>query len=79
MRASGPVLSFALIGAYALFWAGGLVSYVALDGPPAGSEWAAPVFLFLAAGLALRLAPATAPVCADDGTACGCWRRRRQA
>ncbi len=60
MRASGPVLTFALIGAYALFWAGGLVSYVALDGPPAGSEWAAPVFLFLAAGLALRLAPATA-------------------
>ncbi len=47
----------ALAAAYALFWAGGLVSYLLLDGPPAGSEWTAPAFLFLAAALALSLAP----------------------
>jgi putative membrane protein len=60
MSASGRALTGALAAAYALFWAGGLVSYTVLGEPPAGSRWAAPVFLFLAAGLALVAAPARA-------------------
>lgn len=45
-------------GFYALLWLGGVVSYLVLGGPPEGSEWAAPVFLALAAGLAWIVLPA---------------------
>lgn len=45
-------------GFYAVLWIGGLVSYLVLDGPPKGSEWAAPAFLALAAGLACIALPA---------------------
>ncbi len=44
--------SIAILAAvYAFLWAGGVFSYVALGGPPSGSEWAAPAFLVVAAGL----------------------------
>lgn len=46
-------------GFYALLWFGGVVSYLFLGGPPPGSEWAAPVFLALAAGLAWGILPET--------------------
>jgi hypothetical protein len=45
-------------GFYALLWLGGVVSYLFLGGPPEGSEWAAPAFLALAAGLAWIVLPA---------------------
>ncbi len=44
------------IALYAFLWVGGVVSYIALNGPPAGSEWTAPLFLALAGGLSLALA-----------------------
>lgn len=41
---------------FALLWAGGMLSYLALGGPPPGSEWTAPAFLFVAAaGVLLSL------------------------
>lgn len=36
---------------YLLFWVGGVVSYLLLGGPPKGSEWAAPAFLWIGAAL----------------------------
>ncbi len=45
------------IAVYGLFWAGGVVSYVALGGPPPDTAWAAPFFLALAAALTLALSP----------------------
>lgn len=44
----------ALIAAYTILWAGGVICYTALGGPPTGSEWAAPAFLFLAAAIVVR-------------------------
>ncbi len=32
---------------YLLFWTGGVASYLWLGGPPKGSEWAAPAFLWI--------------------------------
>jgi putative membrane protein len=40
---------------YALFWGGGVVSYLYLGGPPADSRWTAPLFLFLACALTVGL------------------------
>ena len=42
---------------YALLWCGGVASYLLLGGPPAGSGWTAPAFLFLCALLTLSLTP----------------------
>ncbi len=42
-----------LAAGYAVFWAGGLFVYAVRGGPPGGSEWAAPAFLWLAAALAV--------------------------
>lgn len=36
---------------YLIFWAGGVISYLLLGGPPKGSEWAAPAFLWLGGAL----------------------------
>ena len=36
---------------YLLFWVGGVASYLLLGGPPKGSEWAAPAFLWIGAAL----------------------------
>lgn len=41
-------LLYSILGAYAIMWAGGVVSYVALGGPPDDTAWAAPAFLALA-------------------------------
>jgi putative membrane protein len=41
--------------AYAVFWFGGIFSYVYLDEPPSDSRWAAPVFLYLAGILIMAL------------------------
>ncbi|MBK9974058.1 MAG: carotenoid biosynthesis protein [Planctomycetes bacterium] len=41
--------------AFAAFWIGGVVSYSMFGGPPAGSEWAAPLFLALAGALIVVL------------------------
>lgn len=38
-----------LAGFYGLLWAGGVVSYLFLGGPPEGAEWTAPTFLAIAA------------------------------
>jgi len=40
---------------YALLWCGGVASYLFLGGPPAGSRWTAPSFLFGAALLTVCL------------------------
>lgn len=42
---------------FALLWFGGVTSYVFLGGPPAGTGWTAPSFLFVAALLTLCLTP----------------------
>ncbi len=42
--------------AYAVLWCGGVASYLWMGGPPAGTGWTAPAFLFLGALLALSLA-----------------------
>ncbi len=44
-----------LIPCYCLIWIGGVASYLFLCGPPSDSRWTAPLFLFLAAALALAL------------------------
>ncbi len=44
--------------AYGLLWCGGAISYLFWDGPPAGSGWTAPAFLFVAALLAFYLSSA---------------------
>lgn len=48
----------ALWAGYALLWCGGVASYLLLGGPPAGSGWTAPAFLFICALLTLSLTPA---------------------
>ncbi len=57
MKASSAVLA-GLAGLYALLWAGGVISYLFLGGPPADAAWTAPSFLALAAVLTLAVAPA---------------------
>ena len=50
-REAASVRGLALFGLaflYAVMWAGGISSYFFEGGPPPGSEWAAPAFLFLA-------------------------------
>ena len=47
------LLLVGLLSFYALLYAGGLISYVILGGPPADSLWTAPAFLMLAALLVL--------------------------
>jgi putative membrane protein len=44
-----------LISFYCLLWIGGIVSYLFLSGPPSDSRWTAPLFLCLAAALALTM------------------------
>jgi putative membrane protein len=56
MKVYRIVLPILLVG-YALLWFGGVVSYLFLDGPPAGSRWTAPAFLFVAALLTFCLTP----------------------
>lgn len=46
-------LGILIVAFYALLWAGGVVSYWLLDGPPADAGWTAPVFLLLAGVLTL--------------------------
>lgn len=46
-------LWWALRAFYALLWVGGVVSYALWGGPPEGTGWAAPTFLFAAALLVL--------------------------
>lgn len=41
----GILLAMAIV--FLLFWIGGLASYRILGGPPPGSEWAAPAFLWM--------------------------------
>lgn len=57
-----------LIPCYSLLWVGGTVSYLFLCGPPSESRWTAPLFLCLAAALALAL---THPNYRLHLTACG--------
>ncbi|MCB9896137.1 MAG: carotenoid biosynthesis protein [Planctomycetes bacterium] len=46
---NAPDVSRAIIGiAFTALWVGGVLSYSFLGGPPAGSEWTAPLFLALA-------------------------------
>ena len=45
----------ALAICYAVLWIGGVISYLFLGGPPSDSRWTAPLFLGLAAALALVL------------------------
>ena len=47
------VALLALAALYAVMWAGGVISYFLKGGPPPGSEWAAPLFLFCAGLLVL--------------------------
>ncbi len=48
----------ATLGAiHALFWVGGLISYLAWGAPPADAAWAAPIFLLSAASLAFAALP----------------------
>lgn len=42
---------------YLLLLLGGILSYALIGGPPSGSEWTAPLFLFLLAALMLGYAP----------------------
>jgi len=49
------LIIFILIFCYCLLWIGGIVSYLFLSGPPSESRWTAPLFLCLAAALALAL------------------------
>lgn len=49
------IILILLLVSYAVLWVGGAVSYLFFDGPPAGGEWTAPAFLFLAALLTLHL------------------------
>ena len=44
-----------MIACYGLLWAGGIISYIFLSGPPAESSWTAPFFLCLAAAISLAL------------------------
>ena len=62
MKVSSIVLPMLWIS-YAVLWCGGVASYLFRGGPTAGSRWTAPVFLFLAALLTLRLT-------------CSGWRRQ---
>jgi len=48
-------ITLILIPCYCLLWIGGIVSYLFLCGPPSDSRWTAPLFLCLAAALALVL------------------------
>ncbi|MCE5228559.1 carotenoid biosynthesis protein [bacterium] len=57
MKPSKLLLSV-LIAAYAVLWVGGVISYVFRGTPPSDSRWTAPLFLALAAAVALVL---TAP------------------
>ncbi|MBP7275274.1 MAG: carotenoid biosynthesis protein [Kiritimatiellae bacterium] len=51
-------LRWAIAGVYLIFWIGGLGSYLMLGGPPEGSEWAAPMFLWIGGALmAAQYAP----------------------
>ena len=54
MKVYRIILILLLVG-YAVLWVGGAVSYLLFGGPPAGNDWAAPAFLFLAALLTLHL------------------------
>lgn len=54
MKAYRIILPALLIG-YAVLWFGGVVSYLFLGGPPDGSNWTAPAFLFVAALLTFLL------------------------
>ncbi len=56
MKAYKSVQAALWIG-YAVLWCGGVASYLFLGGPPAGSGWTAPAFLFTGALLTLALAP----------------------
>lgn len=51
------VTKVALTAFYAALWLGGVASYLFLNGPPAGSEWTAPVFLAVAGALAVLFSP----------------------
>jgi putative membrane protein len=44
-----------IIACYGLLWAGGIISYLFLCGPPSDSRWTAPLFLCLAASISLAL------------------------
>ncbi|UCG65995.1 MAG: carotenoid biosynthesis protein [Deltaproteobacteria bacterium] len=44
-----------LIPCYCLLWIGGIISYLFICGPPSDSRWTAPLFLCLAAALAVAL------------------------
>ena len=57
MKAS-RIAALVLGALYALLWLGGVVSYLFLGGPPAGTAWTAPAFLAVAALLVLLAAPA---------------------
>ncbi len=50
-------LLWVLMAAYLLFWVGGIISYVFLDALPAAADWAAPMFLTLAAAGVLASSP----------------------
>jgi len=54
MKVYRIILPALLIG-YAVLWCGGMVSYLFLGGPPTGSGWTAPAFLFVAALLTFFL------------------------
>lgn len=54
MRVSRIILIVLLVS-YAVLWCGGVVSYLFLGGPPAGNNWTAPAFLFVAALLTFYL------------------------
>lgn len=47
------ILSGLAVAIYALFWGGGVFSYVVLGEPPGHMQWAGPVFMALAMGLGL--------------------------
>lgn len=49
------IILIVLLVSYAVLWCGGVGSYLFLDGPPAGSNWTAPAFLFVAALLTFYL------------------------